>query len=106
MQPGEPEKYEWTDDQLALLDSDVVWMETLRRNAAKNEPAWLRAGQEVGIQIWHVGNYKVTELCKKEFEYGTFYNHDTYIILSTRKKRGHDVSACMYMGDQHRVGRE
>ena len=34
----------------------------------------------------------------------SIYNHDTYIILSTRKKRGHDVSAYMYTGDQHRDG--
>ena len=80
---------------MPLFGSHLEWTVTLNKEAARNEIAWKGAGQNVGIQIWHIAKFKVTDWPKTE--YGTFFSHDTYIILNTHKKHGSDVSACVCM---------
>ena len=36
----------------------------MKKGAAETEEAWQGAGQEVGLQIWRIVNFKVRELCK------------------------------------------
>ena len=95
MQPRQPKTYKWKDDQMALFGSDLEWSATLKRQAVKSEPAWNGAGQKVGTQIWRIDKSKVTNWPK--VEHGTFFSHDTYIILNTQKKHGHHVSVCIHV---------
>ncbi|XP_060552733.1 gelsolin-like protein 2 [Ruditapes philippinarum] len=74
-------KYDWKDSNLALFGSDTE--KNIKKESAATEPAWQKAGQEVGIQIWRIVNFKVTQWPKED--YGKFYNGDSYIILNTYK---------------------
>lgn len=76
-----PKKYDWKDSNLALFGSDTE--KQVKKSSAQAEPAWHGAGQKVGLQIWRIVNFKVTEWERKE--YGKFYNGDSYIILNTYK---------------------
>lgn len=78
-----PKKYDWKDSNLALFGSDVE--KKVKGDAAKTEPAWIGAGQAVGIQIWRIVSFKVTHWPKDD--YGKFYSGDSYIVLNTYKPK-------------------
>lgn len=73
--------------------------------AAKHEKAFKGAGKKVGLEIWRVENEKATTMSGPKFGikkwpkkfYGTFYDGDSFIILSTVKspenenKLQHDI---------------
>jgi gelsolin len=74
-----PKKYDWKDSNMALFGSDVE--KKVKGDAAKIEPAWIGAGQKVGLQIWRIVSFKVTHWPKED--YGKFFSGDSYIILNT-----------------------
>ncbi|XP_030834900.1 gelsolin-like protein 1 [Strongylocentrotus purpuratus] len=74
-------KYDWQDSNLALFGSDTE--KKVKKESAQSEPAWEGAGQEVGLQIWRIVKFKVTNWEKDQ--YGEFFNGDSYIILNTYK---------------------
>lgn len=74
-------KYDWKDSNLALFGSDTE--RNVKKESAATEPAWQKAGQKEGIQIWRIVKFKVTEWPKED--YGKFYNGDSYIVLNTYK---------------------
>lgn len=76
-----PKSYDWKDSNLALFGSDVE--KNVKKDSAKQEPAWQNAGKSVGLQIWRIVNFKVTTWPKED--YGKFFNGDSYIILNTYK---------------------
>jgi len=76
-----PKAYDWKDSNMALFGSDVE--KNIKKASAETEEAWNGCGQEVGIQIWRINNFKV-EHWRKE-DYGQFFNGDSYIILHTYK---------------------
>jgi gelsolin len=76
-----PKKYDWKDSNLALFSSDTD--KKVKKESAEGEPAWKNAGKEVGLQIWRIVNFKVTDWPKED--YGKFFNGDSYIILNTYK---------------------
>jgi gelsolin len=84
-----PKKYDWKDSNLALFGSDTdkkvknTPERAVKKGSAEGEPAWKNAGKEVGLQIWRIVNFKVTDWPKED--YGKFFNGDSYIILNTYK---------------------
>jgi gelsolin len=76
-----PKKYDWKDSNLALFGSDTE--KQVKKESADAEPAWKGAGKAVGLKIWRIVNFKVTDWPKED--YGKFFNGDSYIILNTYK---------------------
>ncbi|XP_076468658.1 gelsolin-like protein 2 isoform X2 [Babylonia areolata] len=74
-------QYDWKDSNLALFGSDLE--RQVKKEAAESEPAWRKVGKKVGLQVWRIVNFKVTEWPVKD--YGKFYNGDSYIVLNTYK---------------------
>lgn len=79
-------QYDWKDSNLALFGSDVE--KNVKKESAASEPAWKGAGSKVGLKIWRIVKFKVTEWPRED--YGNFYNGDSYIILNTYKEEGGD----------------
>lgn len=77
-------QYDWKDTNLALFGTDTD--RQVKKDSAEQEPAWLKAGQKPGIQIWRIVNFKVTQW--PEEDYGKFYDGDSYVILNTYKQDG------------------
>lgn len=75
-------QYDWKDSNLALFGSDTE--KNVKKESAATEPAWKNAGKKVGLQIWRIVNFKVTDWPKED--YGKFFNGDSYIILNTYKE--------------------
>ncbi|ESO10631.1 hypothetical protein HELRODRAFT_185261 [Helobdella robusta] len=73
--------YDWKDSNLALFGSSVE--KSIKKESAMTETAWKNAGSKVGIKIWRIVKFKVTDWPEKE--YGKFYSGDSYIILNTYK---------------------
>lgn len=76
-----PKKYDWKDSNLALFGSDTE--KQVKKASAESEPAWKNAGKEVGLKIWRIVNFKVTQWPKEQ--YGKFFGGDSYILLKTYK---------------------
>jgi gelsolin len=55
----------------------------LRRKAAEKEPAWTTAGKAPGLKIWRIEKFQVKDWPTNQ--YGSFYDGDSYICLSTYK---------------------
>eukprot|EP00019_Armaparvus_languidus_P005698 CAMPEP_0168595204 /NCGR_PEP_ID=MMETSP0420-20121227/9332_1 /TAXON_ID=498008 /ORGANISM="Pessonella sp." /LENGTH=364 /DNA_ID=CAMNT_0008631625 /DNA_START=49 /DNA_END=1143 /DNA_ORIENTATION=+ len=81
-----PATYNIADSNIAHLGSDLE--KQVRQAAAKTEPAWAKAGKEVGIQIWRIEKFQVKSWPKDE--YGSFYSGDSYIVLHTYKQKDSD----------------
>lgn len=77
-------KYDWKDSNLALFGSDLE--KNVKKESASHEAAWKGAGRSVGLQIWRIVKFKVTDWPKED--YGKFYQGDSYIILNTYKEEG------------------
>mmetsp|Transcript_77976 Transcript_77976/g.226204 ORF Transcript_77976/g.226204 Transcript_77976/m.226204 type:complete len:342 (+) Transcript_77976:121-1146(+) len=76
----------WDGDGVPLKDSNCAGIgsdedKAVRKAAAETEPAWANAGQEAGIMVWRIENFKVVpwDAC----QYGKFHTGDSYIILQT-----------------------
>lgn len=67
---------------MALFGSDTE--RQVKKESAMTEPAWEGAGTEVGVKIWRIVKFQVTDWPKED--YGKFYNGDSYIILKTYKE--------------------
>ena len=81
-----PKQYDWKDSNLALFGSDTE--RQVKKESAQSEPAWKKAGQKPGIQIWRIVKFKVTPW--PEDDYGKFFDGDSYIILNTYKEEGNE----------------
>jgi len=79
-------KYDWKDSNMALFGSDTE--KKVKKESAESEPAWQGAGSEVGLQIWRIVKFQVTDWEKEQ--YGDFFNGDSYIILNTYKEPEND----------------
>lgn len=75
-------KYDWKDSNMALFGSDLE--RQVKKESAMGEPAWTGAGQAVGLKIWRIVKFQVTDWPKED--YGKFFDGDSYIILNTYKK--------------------
>ena len=45
-------EYDWKDSNVALIGSDLD--RSVKKEAAKTEPAWKSAGEAVGLKIWRI----------------------------------------------------
>jgi len=79
-------KYDWKDSNMALFGSDTE--KQVKLESAQSEPAWQGSGQEVGLKVWRIVKFEVTEW--EEVEYGKFFEGDSYIILNTYKNEDED----------------
>eukprot|EP01119_Soliformovum_irregulare_P003985 TRINITY_DN15002_c0_g1_i1.p1 TRINITY_DN15002_c0_g1~~TRINITY_DN15002_c0_g1_i1.p1 ORF type:complete len:373 (-),score=136.12 TRINITY_DN15002_c0_g1_i1:42-1160(-) len=70
------------ETNIANLGSELE--KNVREAAANKEPAWEKAGQAVGLQIWRIEKFRVKSVPKPD--YGSFYTGDSYIVLNTYKK--------------------
>lgn len=77
-------EYDWKDSNMALFGSDTE--KKVKKESAESEPAWKGAGNEVGVQVWRIVKFQVTNWDKDQ--YGEFYNGDSYIVLNTYKEVG------------------
>jgi len=75
-------KYDWADSNMALFGSDTE--KQVKKESAESEPAWQGAGGEVGLKVWRIVKFQVTDWEKEH--YGEFYNGDSYIVLNTYKE--------------------
>ncbi|KAM7426649.1 hypothetical protein ABFA07_022098 [Porites harrisoni] len=75
-------KYDWKDSNLALFGSDTE--RNVKKESAMTEKAWKGAGEKVGLRIWRIVKFKVTDWPSED--YGSFYDGDSYIVLNTYKK--------------------
>ncbi|KAK3729869.1 hypothetical protein QZH41_016835 [Actinostola sp. cb2023] len=81
-------EYEVEDSNVENIGSEED--RAVKKAAALTELAWEGAGEEFGLQIWRINQFKV-EIVKKE-EHGIFYIGDSYIVLHTYK---HPVTELM-----------
>ncbi|XP_076111204.1 gelsolin-like protein 2 isoform X2 [Mytilus galloprovincialis] len=83
-------KYDWKDSNMALFGTDVE--RQVKKESAMGEPAWEGAGQSVGLKIWRVVKFQITDW--EEEDYGKFFDGDSYIILNTYKKNEDSEELC------------
>ncbi|QRV79391.1 actin regulatory protein [Ceratobasidium sp. AG-Ba] len=74
--------YNIAETNLALWGSDV--QQRVREHAGDTESAWEGVGQQEGLLIWRIEEFKVVPW--PEERRGQFYDGDSYIILYTYKK--------------------
>ncbi|KAJ7360070.1 hypothetical protein OS493_019162 [Desmophyllum pertusum] len=77
-----PKKRLWQDTNLEFFGSDTE--KQVKKSSAMTEKAWKGCGKKVGIKIWRIVKFKVTDWPVED--YGKFYEGDSYIILRTYKK--------------------
>jgi len=82
-----PKQYNLEDSNIANLGSDLD--KKCREAAAKTEVAWNNAGKKVGLQIWRIEKFHVVSWPADQ--YGSFFDGDSYIVLSTYKKEGKEA---------------
>ena len=74
------------DSNLAMLGS--IYEKALRLQRAEGEPQWKTIKKEPGLYIWRIEKFNVIPWPKDE--YGTFYQGDTFIVLSITKDEEND----------------
>jgi len=77
-----PKEYKIADSNLALFGTDIE--KNVKKAAAEHEKQWEHAGKQVGLQVWHIENFKVVPVQQRD--YGHFFTNDSYIVLRTFKK--------------------
>ncbi|KAG8741575.1 hypothetical protein FRC12_015625 [Ceratobasidium sp. 428] len=77
-----PPVYNVAETNLALWGSDV--QQRVREHAGDGESAWEGAGQQEGLLIWRIEDFKAVPW--SEDRKGEFYDGDSYIVLYTYKK--------------------
>ena len=70
------------ESNLANLGS--IYEKALRMQRAEAEPEWKKIKKEPGLYIWRIEKFSLIPWPSES--YGTFYQGDTYIILSIEKK--------------------
>ena len=70
------------DSNLSNLGS--IYEKALRMQRAEAEPEWKKIKKEPGLYIWRIEKFSLIPWPQES--YGTFYQGDTYIILSITKK--------------------
>jgi len=75
------------DDHSVSSDESII-----QAGSPQSDPAWIGAGQQIGLQIWRIVRLKVVAVPKAD--YGTFFAGDSYIVLNTYKKNAD--SALLY----------
>ena len=85
------------DSNIAMLGSDVEIK--LREKRANDEPEWHTVKEEPCLRIWRIEKFNVKPWPKDQ--YGTFYQGDTYIVLSIIKKDDKlEFKAHMWVGKE------
>ena len=85
------------DTNMALFGTDIE--KNLRYKNAENEPEWHKIPKEECLKIWRIEKFCVVPWPEKM--YGTFYNGDSFIILSIKKvNESLDYTAYMWVGKQ------
>ncbi|CAD5121525.1 DgyrCDS10026 [Dimorphilus gyrociliatus] len=79
--------YNWKDTNLSLFGSDTE--KKVKKESANQEPAWEGAGENVGLKVWRIMKFQVTDW--PEEKYGEFFSGDSYIILNTFKDEESDA---------------
>lgn len=74
-------RFDWRNTNLSLFGSSQD--KKIKKESSINEPAWKEVGHKIGLKIWRIVNFKVTDW--PEEEYGKFYSGDSYIVLNTYK---------------------
>ena len=93
----DPKKSTIADTNIAMLGS--VWEEQLRQKRADEEPEWKTIKDEPCLRIWRIEKFQVKPWPLEQ--YGTFYQGDTYIILSITKKDSKlEYKAHMWVGKE------
>ena len=85
------------DTNLAMLGS--IYEKALRLQRAEGEPQWKTIKKEPSFHIWRIEKFSVQPWPKDQ--YGTFYQGDTFIILSIIKDpetESLDYNAHMWVG--------
>eukprot|EP01065_Artemidia_motanka_P026839 TRINITY_DN32073_c0_g1_i1.p1 TRINITY_DN32073_c0_g1~~TRINITY_DN32073_c0_g1_i1.p1 ORF type:complete len:410 (+),score=162.28 TRINITY_DN32073_c0_g1_i1:63-1232(+) len=77
------------NEMLDIADTNMANFGTelehnIKQAAADGEPAWDGVGQEEGVRIWRIEQFKVVAWPVEE--YGKFYTGDSYILLYTRRE--------------------
>ena len=73
------EKISWKESNLALIGSDLD--HKIKEAAAGGEEAWKAIGDEPGVKVWRVEQFKIVPW--PEEDYGCFYTGDSYICLNS-----------------------
>ncbi|KAF8608729.1 actin depolymerizing protein [Ceratobasidium sp. AG-I] len=74
--------YNIAETNLALWGSDL--QQRVREHAGDSESAWENVGQQEGLLIWRIEDFRV--VAWPEERKGQFYDGDSYIVLNTFKK--------------------
>nr|AAD24195.1 fragmin A [Physarum polycephalum] len=74
--------YNIADSNIANLGTELE--KKVKLAAAETEQAWKGVGKQVGLDIWRINQFKVTQVPKNA--YGQFYSGDSYIVLWTYKQ--------------------
>ena len=85
------------DTNLAMLGS--IYEKALRLQRAEGEPQWKTIKKEPSFYIWRIEKFSIQPWPKDQ--YGTFYQGDTFIILSITKDpitESLDYNAHMWVG--------
>ena len=73
------ERISWKESNLALIGSDLD--HKIKEAAAGGEDAWQSIGDEPGIKVWRVEQFKIIPW--PESQYGSFCTGDSYICLNS-----------------------
>lgn len=73
------EKISWKESNLALIGSDLD--HKIKQAAAGGEDAWDGIGNEPGVKVWRIEQFKVVPW--PEQDYGNFYTGDSYVVLNS-----------------------
>eukprot|EP00934_Nitzschia_sp_Nitz4_P002348 Nitzschia sp. Nitz4//scaffold106_size73319//8098//9635//NITZ4_005727-RA/size73319-augustus-gene-0.9-mRNA-1//-1//CDS//3329532493//2348//frame0 len=76
---AEDGKLSWKESNLALVGSDLD--HKIKAAAAEGETAWQSIGNEPGVKVWRVEQFKIVEW--PESDYGCFYTGDSYIVMNS-----------------------
>jgi len=70
----------------------------IKKASAECEVQWKDTGKAPGTVIWRIENFKVVPWPKEQ--YGTFYNHDSYIVFNTHGQAPHyDYDVHFWLGE-------
>lgn len=72
-------KISWKESNLSLIGSDLD--KKIKEAAAAGEEAWQGIGDEPGVKVWRVEQFKIVPW--PEDDYGCFYTGDSYIVLNS-----------------------
>ena len=85
------------DTNMALFGTDIE--KNLRHKNAETEPEWHKIPNKPCLKIWRIEKFNIVPW--PENMYGTFYNGDSFIILSIQEINGNlDYTAYMWVGKQ------